>query len=258
MKEGVHFSYAGIKSEDMGLLNVTVDSSGMIEETFVAEREIQEVSIRGRDKPYFQGVKTSPLKLSLSFAFKDTYDENKIREVARWLNQSYYQPFYTTDNTNRIFYCILNSSSNLLHNGLKQGYVTIEMRCDSPYSYSSQYLSKVYDFSANNPSGTRIDFINHGDVVCKPEMWITKIGNGDISIINETNAGQEFKFTGLVDGEVVYVDNDRDVIKTDLPLTYRFDNFNDNFLETVRGINKLLVRGNCKIQFRYQFKTLQG
>jgi phage-related protein len=257
LKEGLNFSYAGIRSEDMGLLNVSLDS-GMFEEIFVGEREIQEVVIRGRDEPYFQGIKTSPLVLSLSFAFEDTYDESKIREVSRWLNQSYYQPFFTTDNPNRIFYCILHSSSKLLHNGLKQGYVTIEMRCDSPYSYSPQYLSPIYNLSANIPEGTRIDFTNSGDVICKPEIWVTKIGNGDVSIVNETNAGHEFKFTGLLNNETVYVDNDKEVIKTDIAFTYRYSNFNDGFLDTVRGVNRLLVIGNCNIQFRYQFKTLQG
>ncbi|ATF13698.1 phage tail protein [Brevibacillus brevis X23] len=160
MKEGLEFSYDGIKSSDMGLLNVQF-SGGLFEEPFVADKEIHEIKVRGNDKPYFQGVERSPLVFSLQFAFEDKYDHEKIRQVARWLDQDYYKPFFTTDNPDRIFYCILHSSSSLIHNGTKEGYVEIEMRCDSPYSYSPQYLSEWFEIR-NTPliltESSQVDF----------------------------------------------------------------------------------------------------
>jgi phage-related protein len=258
MKESVDFSYDGILSTDMGLINVKVDSSGLFDEKFLSDRAIQEVAIRGNDKPYFQGVKRSPLSISLSFAFTNKFDEAKIRDVARWLDADYYKPLFTLDNPTRIYYCVLNSGSNFLHNGIRQGYLTLEMRCDSPYSYSPTYVSNLYDYSANVVGGTSLVFTNDGDVTCQPELWITKVGNGDVSITNNTNGGSEFKFTGLLNTETVYVDCDNEQIVTDLSNAYRYDNFNDNYLELVRGVNNLVVIGNCKVQFRYRFKTLQG
>ncbi|WP_010498398.1 distal tail protein Dit [Paenibacillus elgii] len=145
MKEGIDFYYDGVYSLDMGLINCKVES-GFFEEPFLSQREIHEISVRGRDKPYFQGVKRSPLSFSLTFAFVDYYDEEKIRAVARWLNKDNYKPFYTSDNPERIFYCMLESESTLLHNGLKQGYVNLKFRCDSPYSYSPVYTSKLYEW----------------------------------------------------------------------------------------------------------------
>lgn len=59
MKEGIEFYYDGIRSTDMGLSNVQI-TSGLFSETFIADREIDEVTVRGNDKPYFQGVKRSP------------------------------------------------------------------------------------------------------------------------------------------------------------------------------------------------------
>jgi phage-related protein len=147
MLEGVHFSYAGIKSSDMGLINVKIDG-GMFEEPFLPTRQIEEVSVRGRDKPYFQEVRLEPLSFELSFAFEYGYDEKKIREVARWLCQPYYQPFYTIDNPDRIFYCMVDGDSRLIHNGLKQGYITLTMRCDSPYSYSPKYTKENMVFGS--------------------------------------------------------------------------------------------------------------
>jgi phage-related protein len=258
MKESIHFSYDGITSEQMGLLNVRVDTSGFYEEQFLADRELYEISIRGNERPYFQGIKRAPLTLSLSFAFEDTYDEAKIREVARWLNAEYYKPFFTLDAPDRIYYCMLTSSSKLLHNGLLSGYITIEMRCDSPYTYTPQYLSPLYDYSTNVVNGTNLTFTNFGDTICRPEVWIVKVGDGDVSIINNTDGGREFKFTGLSDGETVYVSSEREHIETDKSNTYRYDNFNDNYLKMVRGVNSLVVKGNCKVQFRYTFSTLQG
>src|SRR5690606_35605780 len=135
MLEGVHFVYDGVRSVDMGLINCTIDG-GMFEETFLPSKEIREVSISGNDKPYFQEVKRSTLEFELTFAFENGYDEERIREVARWLDQDYYKPFYTVDNPNRIFYCMLKGDSRLVHNGSKEGYITVSMRCDSPYSYT--------------------------------------------------------------------------------------------------------------------------
>lgn len=258
MREGLNFYYRGKYSLDMGLINVVVDSSSMLEEPFLAEREIQEIEVRGNDKPYFQGIKRSPLSFSLSFSFVDTYDEQKIREVARWLSPDYYEPFYTDDNPNRIFYCMPVEESTLIHNGLKQGYVNLTMRCDSPYSYSPIHISPEYDFSNNTPGGTPFTFDNLGDVKLMPEIWITKIGNGDLSIVNLTDRNREFKFVNLLDNEVIYVHNEKQIITTDISMTYRYDNFNDNYLSFVYGTNNLVAYGNFKMVMRYQFKTLQG
>lgn len=148
MKEGLDFSYDGIKSSDMGLLHVHI-SGGLFEEQFVADKTIHESKVRGNDKPYFQSVERSPLVFSLQFAFEDKYDHEKIRQVARWLDQDYYKPFFTVDNPERIFYCMLHSSSSLIHNGAKEGYIEIEMRCDSPYSYSPQYVSEWVEIKDN-------------------------------------------------------------------------------------------------------------
>lgn len=103
-----------------------------------------------------------------------------------------------------------------------------------------------------------IEFLNDGDLVLKPEVWITKNGGGDFTIRNITNSNTEFTFKGLIDKETVYVNCDREYIETDLALVYRYDNFNDNYLELLRGVNVLQVIGDGKLTFRYKFKTLQG
>lgn len=97
---------------------------------------------------------------------------------------------------------------------------------------------------------------NKGDVPCKPEVWITKNGNGDFKITNLSNKSDDFVFTGLIDQETAYVDNEQEDIETSLVYTYRYANFNDNYLSLPVGVNILRINGNAGVQFRYQFKYL--
>lgn len=257
MLEGLYFNYDGINSQDMGLYNVKVDS-GLFEEPFLADRTIIETKIARRDTPYFHAVEREPYRFEVSFFFEDTYDSDKIRAVARWLNQDYYKPFYTSDNPNRIYYCMPEQSSSLIHNGLKQGYITLTMRCDSPYAYSPIYLSEKFTVQ-NGDTPTVIMLDNLGDVNIYPEMWIYKDNtDGDVSIINTTNGNAETIIYNVYNNETVYIDNENEHIESDIPDLYRYDTFNHVYLELVRGTNILHVTGGCEIQFRYQYKLLQG
>lgn len=254
IRESLYFSYAGIKSTDYKLLNVN-QNGGLFEETFLPTRSIIEEKVQGRDNPYFFGFDYSPLQFSVSFAFEDTWDDDRIRKVCSWLKQPYYQPLFFSNDINRIFYCVVVDDSQIIHNGMKQGYLNLTFRCNSPYTYTPTTLSPTYDYSVNT-SGTDLTFINLGSEPCQPDIWIQKIGNGDISIVNLSDGGREFKFTGLVDQEELNVDCENQDIETNLSGTYRYNNFNNKFLTFPPGTNYLKVYGNCKLQFRYRFKTL--
>lgn len=100
--------------------------------------------------------------------------------------------------------------------------------------------------------------VNTGDTVCKPELWITKKnGSGMIKLINETN-GQMLVFKNLNNNEEVFVDCENEDIITNLPLTYRYDDHNDVFLELEVGENLLTGEGDFELTIRHEFKTLQG
>lgn len=247
----------------MGLYNVSTDS-GLFEETFIASKEIIEEKVKGNDKPYFMGVEREPLSFNLTFAFMHPFDNAKKREVARWLNQDYYKELYFIDNPTRRWLCMSVSDSSIIHNGLGEGYLELEFRCNSPYTYSEEYLTDELDFSISNPSdgvGMTYEFNNLGDMPLKPEMWIKKIGAGDVIVENKAD-GRVFMFTGLTDGEYVYIDNERQEIMSDyteLTGTYRYDNFNNNYLELESYSKNILnIKGECKIQFRFRYITIQG
>lgn len=153
----MYFSYAGRKSTEFGLYNVVVGQSGMLEDLFAPSREIQEVKIKGRDQPYFQSTEKQPIQFNVQFAFEEYWNQDLIREVARWLTeQKYYQPLYFSygenKNPERIFYAICVGDSSLVHNAIKQGYINLTFRCDGAYAYSPTKMDKIYNWDVGDAS----------------------------------------------------------------------------------------------------------
>jgi phage-related protein len=190
----------------------------------------------------------------VSFYFDGGWDENKIRQVSRWLFQDYYKPLSFSDNPDRIFYAMVDSDSSLIHNGLSEGYVTLSFRCDSPYAYSPVYTTEIFDLT----STTSLQLTNEGDANLYPEIWIQTTVAGDVTITNLTNGGATTEFTDLASNETVYLNSETEDIATDIAGLYRYDNFNNTPLVLVPGINNLTITGKVKVQFRYQYKVLQG
>ena len=251
--ESLYFVYDGIRSDEMGLLNVNMQS-GMQEEMFMPEQSIKEVSIRGLDNPYFIEVERRPFTLNLTFAFEDTFDDDKIQAVENWLgNQSFYKPLYFSDNIEKWYYVIYTGETKLLHNSLKQGYVQIQMRSIGPYTYSPVYESDWHDCSNNSSDGTEIIIENKRNLVCKPVVHIAKVGNGEISIRNDSNRGSTFRLINLFNNETIVIDSNKEDITSDIPLTFHFDDAFGEYPTLVSGMNFLRIFGNCKLKFSYQY-----
>ena len=138
-------------------------NSGMQEEILFPSREIVEEKVKGNDRPYFMDIETEPLRFSVSFAFEETWNTSKIREVTRWLTQhDYYQELYFSNEeglgAERIFYAMVVDESTLVHNCLKEGYINLTFRCDSPYTYSPIMTSRLYTWDYKPAETTYSDF----------------------------------------------------------------------------------------------------
>ena len=253
IKESLYFTFDGINSMDeFGIMNVSVDSSGLYTETFMANRNIKEIKVRGNDRPYFSEIERDPITIPMTFYFQDSWDDNKIAQVKQWLNVDYYKPLIFSEQPSKIYYAMPSDSLNIIHNGLKQGYVTLNMRCDSPYSYSPEINSNWFDVSDNNTFS--ID--NNGDCKIYPQINIVKIGNGNLTIENLNNGNATMKFTNLLDQEELYINCEKEYIETSIPNFYRYDSFNDTYMQLVYGQNNIRVTGDCRIQFIYEYKFL--
>lgn len=255
ISESLYFVYDGKKSSDFGILNVN-KGEGMQSSIFLPEARINEIKIKGNDRPYHNGVEYSPITIKHRFFFEEPWNEELIRKVARWLFQPYYKELYFSDNISRRFYAMYTGTPQLLDNTLKQGYMDLEMRNIDCFTYSPVYKSNVYDLSSN--SGTTIELDNKGDVEIYPIIKIQKVGFGSVSIKNNSNGGEEFLVSNLNDGEELIINGEEEDIETNASVL-RYDDHNDVFLKLVSyKKNSLYITGNCKLQFEYQFKTLQG
>ncbi len=257
IRSSIYFTFNGQRSDDFGIVNVNMES-GMLSEPFAAGRSIRKQRVRGRDRGYFQEIELEELKFTVTFAWRTGWEnEEKLREVARWLlSPKYYAPLVFADEPDKIYYCLCVDSPELIHNSLKQGYVRLNFECCDAYAYTPVY-EQVFDLSNNPVGGTIIELENIGDAECKPIVSIYKVGGGDVTIRNQSNGNAEMTLVQLVDKETVDIDCENRLIKTDLPLTYRYDKLRGDYLILSIFDNKLLVQGSCRLKFVYQFKRLQ-
>lgn len=253
IRESLYFKYNGINSMDFGIMNVSI-SPGMYSEPFMANRTIREFTVRGNERPYFSEVVREPLSFSLTFLFENTWDDNLISQVKQWLNVDYYKPLIFSEDPQKIYYAIPVDSLDITHNGLKQGYVTLNIRCDSPYSYSHEIMTHWYDFSSSSTNNLMLE--NSGDCSISPQIYIQKVGDGDLKINNFTDGNSSMEITNLSDGEELHIHCEKEFIETSIPNTYRYDDFNDTYMKLNYGQNQIQVVGKCKIKFQYQYKFL--
>ena len=255
MKHSTGFILNSVDSSTMGVIQASVED-GLFEDNFLATRKINEQKIRGNEKPYLMGHEYEPFSFPLTLTFEHGFTDEQAREVARWLTTPYYVPLQFHELPRRILYVMYEGDSKLIHNGCQQGYLTLQMRCDAPWYYSNVIESQIYDFSENTTEGSNLTFENKGDLPVLPFMYIEKVGNGDLRIVNTSNGGKEFKFTGLVDGEILEISNEHEEIKSTL-FDDRYSAHNDVFLELDGYSNSYLkVYGKCRIKFTYQLRFL--
>lgn len=240
MLESMRFTYNGISSDDLGVFMIN-PNNGLYEETFLPSRKINTTKVYGRNNPYFKGVENEPLSFSLSIFIEEWRERKNLREIARWLFQDYYKPLFFESNPERIFYAIFEGSSSLIHNGCKDGYITLNVTCNSPFTYSpiKPYNFRVIDGKVNNKE--YVELLNDGDLKIRPKLKITQYGTDDIKIKNNTN-GQEFILKawneitgkGVIIGEVVEVDCANEVIISSFETIehkYLYDSHNDIWLD---------------------------
>jgi phage-related protein len=229
-------------------------STGFFTSPFLSDKEIIEEEVIGVDKPYFFGTHRKPLILNLTLSTLDNlWTIEKRREVARWLDTNTYELFYSHDDKNKLYYCQYIGGIDLNDTGSMQGYIEVQMRCDSPYAYSPFYETVIYDYGSGNTG--IYEFYNYSDDIIRPEIEIFSYSDGNMSIQNMTDANSgSFEFTGLFEDEIIYVDCENEVITTSLANTYRYSSFNDKYLFLPRGINRLKINGEIRVTLRYQFK----
>lgn len=253
MRESMQFTYDGVSSEDMGV-RIISSGSGLFQETFLPNRTIIETKAAQREKPYFQRVESAPLSFSLSIFIEEWAARDNLRQIARWLFQDYYKPLFFDSNPERIYYAIVEGDSTLTHNGAREGYINLEFRCDSPYTYSP--LQHMRDIQVRGSSSLVVH--NDGDLPIKFTVSLTKkLPLGDVSI-GLLGKGEKMTIKNLQNNEEILIDSENEELISDLQVLniFRYEDHNGVWLELPVGVSTFDFTGNFDAQIEYEMRYL--
>lgn len=255
-KQSLYFSYDGIDCRQFNVTRVN-SQSGLFEEKVGAERSIIEESVPGNPIPYYFGFETSPIEDSFEIMIGDNADqltdENLFR-IQEWLLQDEYKELYFHDQPEKLYYAMFTTSPVAFHNGAKAGYIQLTYRCNSSYVYSPVYTEQAYIVSDTTTQELLIE--NRGHFKIKPIIHFKKVGNGSLSITNKSNGGNTSIMANLIDGEEIVIDMDMREIETNITAhSNLYRDFNDIYLEFLKGKNRLDIKGKgfLKIEYQYMF-----
>lgn len=245
-KEEIYFSYDGVSSRDFGLIAVDL-GSGLFEEDLGPSRSIVKTETAKGNKTIFHGIKEESRNLSLTLAFEEGFDDALIDDIVRWLFKGYYKPLIFEKNPNRIMFAMLEGSSQIIHNGIEQGYFTINLDTNSPYIFSEEKTNT----KTITTSGV-LAVTNQGHLDAYPELSIKKVGAGDLTIGID---GRNVKITNLDNNEDIYIDTEREIIETSKLGAYRYDSIVAGELEDLHvgyGVKEYVITGSCQISYRFR------
>jgi len=251
-----YFEYDNISSYEMGVRLIQINP-GMINSSFGYDRSPITEKIKGRDKEFLFGVDTNVHKFSIAITTLDNKPwtkELKMR-VAKWLFQTQYKPFVSGDSLDIIYYCMADGHADRYDTSTGHGYIAVDFICNSPYAFSPTYID-VYSYDTFPTETIALNNYSNVNKYFYPEVEITMIDDTDVIITNLTNGGEQFTFSELEVGEVVYINNQSKQIISSLPNTYRLNNFNKKWLRLVEGVNRLKITGKVRVVFKSSFPII--
>jgi phage-related protein len=253
IKQYLNFTYNGINSRDMGCSHVSLNS-GLYEENIGGNRTIIEQQNSQSDRRYYRRISIEPIEFEMTIMLNDSIINSQtatVDSVIVWLMQDYYKELYFDNEVDKIYFCMPISNPVFHHDGSGKGYIVLNMRCFDGYIYSSE-ITKVYDLSSNYAMGTEFYIYNDGHADIYPLM-IIEAKEPTIEINNKTTQ-ENTKFTGLLVGEKITLDNENEEITTSVNGVYRFSNHNDVFFRLIPPKNLVNIQGNCIVTLKYRYK----
>lgn len=244
------FYFNGTHSSELGV--IIAHTGGEYEEPFLASRKVQQNRFNG--KTYFRKVERDALSFSLTLYIEKWQDWNKLRPIARWLDVDDYVEFFTDSDPERVYYVIPSGNIDITHNGMKEGYLELDLICLDSSTYSHYIINNL------NVVGSESLFLaNEGDKSIRPYMTIFKVGDGDVKITNKAS-GKEFILTGLYDKEVIKVDCVNEELESSFEERlnrYLYSNHNREWLDfKEQSESEFEFVGNFSIEFKIRYEFL--
>jgi hypothetical protein len=143
------------------------------------------------------------------------------------------------------------------------GRILVDVSTDQTATNATSQLSSVINSNTSKLENVSSTADTTSNTVMVTYGLVGTAGNlvvSDTCINGSWNGTSLVGVDGLLDGEEVYVNSEREYIESSLEYQniYRYDYFNDGFFSLPYGTNRLRIYGNCKVQFRYEYGFTNG
>lgn len=255
--ENTGFIFDGVKSSDMGIYIVRVGESGVVDTPFFGGQDLITESVSRYGENYLYRTQMQPIEFTFLISLLDEdWTPHRRGKIAKWLIGSEFKPFQTTDDMGKYYYATCTEFPSIsVTNG--KGYGEITFTTNAPYAWTSKRVD-YFDLSKNTTKQI-IETRNDGNYFdyYEPQIEIEVVDGTSFKLVNLSDGGREFEFTGLSKGEIISVDNKNKFIKTSLPLAYRYENFNKKWLRLLQGVNRIEVTGKVRIKIKAQYPIIR-
>jgi phage-related protein len=247
-----NFIFNGTSNEEFGVILCKFDSTSSSSND--EETEITTSKTYGSDIFHLVNIDyTNPLRFTLTICKQDgTYfNSEEQRSIKKWLcrTDGYHWLYIDQDDLYDIRYRVIISFGEMVDISGRNGGMTFNVQCDSPFPYSHE---KIVSRTCNSGTLT-FDVFNDSDFaeadkILYPNIVITSATTGNISIKNNTT-NEEMLFTNCLNGEVITITED-EIPSTTANRTI-IDYWNYNSIYFVDGLNNVTISGNCTVKLTY-------
>lgn len=251
---GMPFIYNKIPSEIYGVSLVFIDESYTNRPSGSGVEMITDSIRRNARVLYLDAKQSPPLEFGIEVVFDEPVDIFVLTQVKDWLGGeiSFKELQICAENFNNFYFnCYIELQEDLIYAGGYRG-VKATVHCDAPWAW--EFEDEItYNFEDTTiPHLVQFNNLSADTESLRPIIEITAENNGDCSIVNTSYQNRETKFTGLLQGETVTLDNLYGFISSDTGLR-RVANFNKVFLKMDKGMNDLAISTNIsKLKIKYQ------
>lgn len=247
------FSYNGITSTSKNIINVRTES-GTIKQSFATKRSIVKEKVFYTAQTFDYGNNYEDLSFTLEITKSDgeAFTLSERNDLISWLFKKDYCEFKTADYPDCVMYARAVSEPIFDNVGYNAGTITIDFETNSPFMfYAKQIITLTNGQSTIINNNTNVDEYK----IYYPNVEVTMTGDSSFSITNSQN-GVVTSFTGLDNNETIGMNAKMRLIVTSKTGTYRYSNFNGNWLRLNQGGNLISVSGNCTVTITIQIPVL--
>ena len=241
IKDKLHFKYNGKSTSEFGVWSVTLDG-GMFEETLVASQNIREESLVDRRVSIFSGLEKEPISFELVLAFENGFTDKLIEDVVEWLYGTEYYSKLEFEDSDKVYYCMPNGQSTITHTGQQEGYITLEMRTNSPF---------VFGKMESKTGTTQITIDRKGKIDPESIIKIKSKSNGSTKLkMNDYTV----QINNLLKDEIVTIYPSEEDIESDRDNVYHYNDYIGDLskLGLIDKTNILSITGDVEVEYSYQ------